>query len=123
MEFYYHGIEKDVLVVSADGGLNLATSRQFVESVEQLVDNGLRKILVDCEALTYISSFGVGVLLHLHHRLKKHGGDVKVCNVKGMIMKVLKLTRLDEIFDVYPDLERAMLAFRPAKPGDTAEPA
>ena len=111
MEFYYHGVEEDVLVVSADGGLNRAVSQRFVEEVESMVDSGLRKIVVDCAQLTYISSFGLGVLLQLHRRMKKHNGDVKLCNVHNVVLDVLRLTRLQTIFGIYDDLSKALAAF------------
>ncbi len=40
MEFYYDEIDNDVLIVTADGGLNADTSEQFVQSIEKLVDAG-----------------------------------------------------------------------------------
>jgi anti-sigma B factor antagonist len=112
VEFYYHGVDEDVLVLAADGGLNSGTAQQFIGDIEKLVDTGLRKILVDCEHLTYVSSYGLGVLLHLHHRLSKHAGNVKLCRVHGILVKVLETTHLDRVFHIYPDLDRAIVSFR-----------
>jgi len=53
MEFYYHEIDNDVLVLIADGGLNANTAEQFVTGIENLVEAGLRKMIVDCARLTY----------------------------------------------------------------------
>ncbi len=113
MRFYYHGVDNDVLVISADGGLNLANAAEFVRQVEALVDAGLRRIIIDCDKLTYISSVGIGVLVRLHRRLAKRGGDVKLCNLRSAVAKALALFRVDTFFEVYADLERASLAFRP----------
>ncbi len=41
MEFYYDDIDEDVLIITADGGLNADTSEQFTLSIEKLVDAGL----------------------------------------------------------------------------------
>lgn len=113
MEFFYHDLDQDVLVISADGGLNSSTAEQFVHDIEKLVDAGLRKIIVDCTQLTYVSSYGLSVLLRLHKRIKKHSGDVKICCVHSTLVKLLELVRLDKVFSVFPDLEQARLAFRP----------
>jgi len=124
MEFYYDEIDRDLLVLAADGGLNAETADQFVLSIEKLVDAGLRKIIVDCSKLTYISSYGLSVLIRLHKRMKKHGGDVKVCCIGGIVPQVLQLTRLDKLFDIHSDLSRARLAFRPPDetgPGNEAD--
>ncbi len=113
MEFYYDNVDSDVLVIKADGGLNAQTAEGFVEDLEKLVDAGLRKIIVDCSELDYISSFGLGVLIRLHGRLARHGGNVKIASVKGMIVEVMRLTKLNKLFEIYPDVSRARLAFRP----------
>ena len=45
--------------------------------------------------------------------MKDRGGNVKICCVKGLISQVLQLTRMDTLFEMYPDVNRARLAFRP----------
>ncbi|MCH7798583.1 MAG: STAS domain-containing protein [Planctomycetes bacterium] len=116
MEIYYDEVDSEVLVVKADGGLNARTADGFVTDLEKLVDAGLRKIIVNCSSLNYISSYGLGILVRLHRRLARHGGNVKIASVKGVIVEVLRLTKLNTIFEIYPDVPRARLAFRPKTP-------
>jgi len=33
MEFYYHEMDNDVLIISADGGIDKHTSKEFVEQI------------------------------------------------------------------------------------------
>ena len=113
MEFYYDEIDNDVLIITADGGLNADTSEQFILSIEKLVDAGLKKIIVDCDKLDDISSYGLGVLVQLHNRMKRQGSDVKLASVKGPMPDVLEVTGLNKLFEIYPDVNRARLAFRP----------
>ena len=113
MELYQDDVENDVLILAADGGLNAETAEQFVHEIETLVEAGLTKVIVDCSKLTYITSVGLGVLIRLHNKMTKHGGDVKICSVQGLVPQVLQVTRLDMAFEIYPDLGRARLAFRP----------
>jgi anti-anti-sigma regulatory factor len=58
----------------------------------------------------------MGTLMRLHARMAPRGGNVKMACVKGMIRQVLTLTRLDTIFEIYPDVDRARLAFQPKEP-------
>lgn len=113
MEFCYDDIDADVLIIVADGGLNRDTADQFVSEIETLVDAGLRKIIVDCSNLEFISSYGIGVLVRLHKRMKKHDGDVKIASVKGLIVQVLQIAHLTKLLDIYPEVDQARLAFRP----------
>ena len=113
VQFYYHEIQKDVLVISADGGLNRQTSSQFTNDILRLIEGGMVQIIVDCTDLTYVSSYGFGVLLRLHKRAKKAGGEVKIANVHNRVAEALNAMHLNRIFQIYPDVNRALLHFRP----------
>jgi anti-anti-sigma factor len=117
MQFYYSEVDNDILIISADGGLNSENADQFVNELESLIKGGLSKIIVDCSRLDHITSYGLGVLVRLHTKLAKRGGNVKLACVKGLIEQLLAITRLNSIFEIYPDVNRALLMFRP-KDGD-----
>ena len=118
MEFYYDEVQGEVLVIKADGGLNAQTADEFVTSIEKLVDAGLRKIIVDCSRLDHVSSYGLGVLVRLHSRMAANNGDVKIAGARGLLIDVMRLTRLNSLFEFYPDVPRARLAFRPKHASD-----
>jgi anti-sigma B factor antagonist len=111
LEFYYHTVDRDVLIVRADGGIDSHNAGQFLESLGSIVDAGIGKVIVDCTALKYISSYGVGVLVQLHKKVAQRGGEVKLAEVDGGIFRVLRLLRLEKIFHSYPTVEDARLSF------------
>lgn len=113
MEFYYHEVDNDVLIISADGGIDRHTSKEFVDQILKLIEGGITRIIVDCEKLTYISSWGLGILLQMHKRAKRAGGEVKIANVSSRIVSILNVTHLNKVFGIYPDVNRARLEFRP----------
>jgi len=113
VDFYYHEVDNTVLILRADGGINADNAGRFVADLETLVDAGLTKIIVDCTSLEHISSYGIGVLLRLHKRLARHGGDVKLAAVHSGLVRVLQIARVEQLFELYPDVNRARLAFRP----------
>jgi anti-sigma B factor antagonist len=113
MEFYFQELDRSVLILSADGGLNADVADEFVRQLESLIDGGVTKIIVDLSRLTFVSSYGVGVLVRLHNRLAKAGGDVKLAAPQSAILKVLTTARLGGFFEIYPDVNAARLAFRP----------
>ncbi len=110
MEFFYHDVDRNILIVSADGGLNLDTAEQFIDSLETIIDAGVRRVVVDCANLRYISSAGLGLLLRLHHRLASHGGNVMLANVRGGIASIVANTRLSDVFRIYGDVDEACRA-------------
>jgi anti-sigma B factor antagonist len=112
MEFYYDEVQHDVLIIKADGGLNGDTANQFVEQIAALIDSGLTRLIIDCTGLDYISSYGIGVIVRLHKRMAQLGGDVKLAGLHGLVFDAIRLVRLDRVWDIYPDVGRALLAFR-----------
>jgi anti-sigma B factor antagonist len=113
MEFFFHELDRSVLILSADGGLNADTADSFVTQLESLVDAGIRNIIVDCTRLDFISSYGIGVLVRLHKKLASRGGDVKVAGAQSFVLNSLNIMRMGRLFEIYPDVDRARLAFRP----------
>jgi len=117
MEFYYHEVERDVLILRADGGLNADTASDFVQQIAALIDSGLKRLIIDCTGLDYISSYGIGVIVRLHKRMAELGGDVKLAGLHGIVFDAIRLVRLDRVWDIYPDVNRARLAFRSSSTG------
>ena len=113
MEFYLHEVDRDLMVVAIDGGLDGSTIEQFNQGVENMIQGGIHKVIIDASHLRYVSSLGVGALLVLHRKMKKLGGDVKLASLHGVVFDVLRIAKLDTLFEIYDDVERARLAFRP----------
>src|SRR3954470_22109211 len=112
MELYYHELDRTVLILRADGGLNADTAVSFVKQLEEMIDFGVKKMIIDCTNLTYISSYGIGVLIRLHNRMQTYGGHVKFASPPGVVLQALTITRLSKVFEIYADVNQARLAFR-----------
>ena len=111
MEFYYRSVDSDIMVLSADGGLTHRTADQFERELTTLVDSGIAKLVIDCTSLTFISSVGIGVLIKMHKKLARRGGNVKLAAVSSRIIDTLRIARLDKLFEIYPNVESALAEF------------
>jgi anti-anti-sigma factor len=112
MELYCEEVDGDVMILVADGGLDATTAELFNHQIEQLIERGITRIILDCRRLTYVSSYGLGVLLTLHHRMARQGGDLRLAGVGGVVVQVLNATKLNTIFSIYENVSRARLAMR-----------
>jgi anti-sigma B factor antagonist len=115
MEIRYDDVQENILIIKADGTLNSQTADQFLESIEKMVGAGLWDIIVDCSELEHLSSYGLGVLVLLHRRMGEGLGAIKIASAKGLIVDVLRLTRLNKLFEIYPDVQSAREAFKKVK--------
>ncbi len=117
MQFAHEKLPDGVLVLHADGGLDASNTDELLNPIESLADAGFDKIIVDCASLDHITSAALAVLVSLHKRMAKRGADVKLARVRTLMAQVLEVAQLDHIFEIYPDVERAHLAFRPKDAG------
>lgn len=114
VETYAQEIDGDLLVLTADGGINRGTAQQLVESIGKLVEAGVKNVIIDFSKVDLITSSGISTLLTVHRSMKNRGANVKLAGLHGMVAQVLQLSRLDKIFEMYPDVPQARLAFRVA---------
>ena len=47
MELIAHEIDVDVMILFADGGLNASNAEEFVSDIGELIDGGLRRLIID----------------------------------------------------------------------------
>jgi anti-anti-sigma factor len=114
MDLHLHKADNKVLIIDADGEINGAVAEELIGKLEQLASSGATRIIVDFTFVDYISSAGIACLLRIQHRVRKHGGEVKLCSIKGIVRDILRFMRLDRIMPVYADVAAARAAFGPA---------
>jgi len=81
------------------------------ELLDLVADGARKKVLINFEDVDYLSSAMLGKLIAVHKRLALNKGELKLCGIKASIREVFEITRLDKVFDIYPDRESAIAAF------------
>ena len=87
LDFYYEpvGEKGDIISVVVSGSLDAENCEYLLDCVESQIKDGYKKLILDCDGLTHISSIGLGMLVRVNSRMKKIGGDVKITGVKGAV--------------------------------------
>lgn len=80
------------------GELDALTAPDLRPTVDSIVDERCKSIVVDLSDLDLIDSSGVAVIVGLFKRAKSHGGRVEVRGAKDQPLAVLKLLRMDRVF-------------------------
>jgi anti-sigma B factor antagonist len=101
----------DVIVVSCGGRLVAGDESTILQKhlAPLLPDDPF--IILNLRDATYIDSGGVGLLVRMLNRARTSGGDLKLCEVPERIREVLRITRLDTVFDQYDSEARAIAGF------------
>ncbi len=81
------------------------------QKVQELLEAGESRILLNLEKVKYMDSAGIGELVACYKRAKEKEGTVKLLNPSGKVYDLLQLTKLEEVFDTYRDEGEALGSF------------
>jgi anti-sigma B factor antagonist len=101
----------DLAVVRLEGYVDAHTAPQFEQAVQSVIDQGLHRIIVDCEKLSYISSAGLGVFMGFIEEAREEGGDIKICGLTEKVKQPFEILGFESLFDFCPDFASARARF------------
>ena len=100
----------DATVVNCIGSLDTQSSLEAEDQLNQLIDAGATKIVVNFETLDFVSSAGLRVLLAAAKSLKKVDGELRICGLNE-IVKVFDISGFATIFKVFGSESEALDGF------------
>ena len=101
-----------VSVVDINGKITIGEGDVLLrEKVNELLDAGENRIVLNLEKVKYMDSAGIGELVACYKRAKEKDGTVKLLNPSGKVYDLLQLTKLEEVFETYRDEKEALVSF------------
>lgn len=85
------------IILLLEGKLDTLTAPELKEEIEDCVENDTVSLVLDCEALTYISSAGLRALLTAHKKMQAQKGGLRVIHCNETVLSVLKMTGFDKM--------------------------
>jgi anti-anti-sigma factor len=83
----------------------------FKNRLNDLIDNGKIKIVLNFEATNYISSLCLSVIVSVKNRLSLLNGDIKIVQANRLIYNLFEITNLNKKLEIHKTLEDASAAF------------
>ena len=96
------------IVFALRGRLTLEHFGRLKDRVRDLVEQGGRRLVLDLSGVSYVDSIGVSELVRSHVMLDKHGGHLALAAMPAQITQLLRVTRLNQIFDRFGTLAQAI---------------
>lgn len=107
---YRTGADDSVLVFEVAGKLDEATSPYLFACVQDEIEAGSNRIVLDFADLDHITSLGLGTLVRIHSRMKRHGGDVQFAHIDGLVAEIIRAVGLNKLFHFHGSIEDACKA-------------
>ena len=103
--------DNDIIVVILPGDtLDASNCPDFKDAMHSILETP-NKVIFNMENIGFVDSSGCGTLNACIKRIKKHGGDIKICNVLDQVAAIFRLIKLDRVFHICDTLEESIRAF------------
>lgn len=102
--------EQDTNVLPLDGEIDLHVSPEVAASLRAMIESQPKQVVVDLTKVTYLDSSGLAVLIEGMQNVQKYGGKFGLAGVQEDVKHVFDIARLDQVFEIYPDVDTALAA-------------
>lgn len=108
--------QKDEIIILDVHGRFVSTAAKdiFGKSMDQVIADGWKKVLLDLTGVEWIDSRGIGELVTTLKMAKNFGVAVKLLRVGDRVKHVLSISQLLPLLDIYETEEDAIEALQAA---------
>jgi anti-sigma B factor antagonist len=97
-----------VAVVAIGGEIDVQTAGRLRSDLLELIDRGHLDVVADFDAVRFCDAAGLGALVAAGNRLREKGGTLRLARVRPAQRRILRITRLDELFPTYDTVDEAL---------------
>jgi anti-sigma B factor antagonist len=104
-------VNGDLHVVVVRGEIDLFGAPELKRKLSELIDRGIRRVVIDLSETVFLDSTAVSVVLGALRRLRSRGGELAIVDLSaGSSSEIFRVTGLDQIVTVVPTRSEALAA-------------
>ena len=105
--------EKENIVVICINGKTLGgpDATRVSEKMHELINAGKNKLIVDMNQVERMNSSGLGILIGCLMAVRKQSGDIKLFHLNEKPKELLRMTKLNCVFEVFENEDEAIGSF------------
>lgn len=101
-------LEDDSWILILRGEIDASNSVELDAAISQVVQDGAKNILIDCSALDYISSAGLGVFMSYLEEFEENKVKMVIFGLNDKVFQVFHILGLDQLMSIRPTKEEAL---------------
>ncbi len=101
----------NAVVMELHGFLDAHTAPDLEKTFSELISRGKYNIVVNFNALNYISSAGLGVFMAYIDEIRTNHGDIKLAAMQQKVFNVFDLLGFPFLYEIYKDQDDALKKF------------
>ncbi len=107
-----HEISGEIWVVGAQGRLDQRLNPRLEQMLNDLINDGHTRLIVDLSQSNYINSGGLRCLVTAWRQVREQGGDLVLCGLNGRVQEIFALIGFDRVFSIHSSCEDAQNHFQ-----------
>lgn len=100
-----------VTVIEASGRIDSMNANQLGNALENEIDEGNLYLVLDLNAVDYMSSAGLREMVATLKKAKRATGDLRIAQPSDRVREVLEMAGLDTIFKIYATQAEAVESY------------
>ena len=103
----------DVVIITLKGDMmGEPDTGQFRDKIKEMLDKGMKKIILDLSGVKWMNSLGLGALISAFTTVKSHDGEMVITNVTKKVESLFMITQLIKVFKHYDTVDEAISALQ-----------
>ena len=95
-------------VVAVGGEIDVYTAPKLRDKITELVGAGAYDIVIDLEAVEFLDSTGLGVLVGGLKKVRAHDGSLELICSQERLLKIFRITGLAKVFVIHDSADSAL---------------
>jgi len=97
-------------VLPLAGEIDLHISPIIRASLNGMIAKRPKQLVVDLSGVPYIDSAGLAAVIEAMQEVEAYGGKFALAGLQKTVRSILEMSRLDQIFQIFPDVDAALAA-------------
>jgi anti-anti-sigma factor len=90
------------------GEIDLHVFPEITASPDALIEKKPKHLVADVSGVTYIDSAGLAALIVAMQKVEAYGGQFSLAGLQTTVRSIFRMSQLDRIFRIFPDIDAAM---------------
>ncbi len=101
--------QNDILIITTkQERIDMVVAKKFRDKLSEAVSHKPNKVIMNLSHTTYFDSSALGALVSFSKEVRNYGGNLVICNLSRSLLALLKLSKLDILFDIKDNLTMAI---------------
>ena len=95
-------------IVAVGGEIDVYTAPKLRDRITELVADGVYDLVIDMEAVEFLDSTGLGVLVGGLKKVRAHDGSLELVCTQDRLLKIFRITGLAKVFAIHGSADSAV---------------